>query len=164
MYSFTEYKIQSNRRYEELNTTHPKPQLYRLGLTNGCFDILHAGHVEYLEEAKSHVDFLIVGLNSDDSVRRLKGFKRPINKELSRARVLAGLQCVDYVAIFDDTSAEFLIKYFQPDIYFKGGDYSFSSIPENEINAVALCGGKIKFMSRKIGYSTSDIIAKINES
>jgi rfaE bifunctional protein nucleotidyltransferase chain/domain len=91
--------------------------------TNGCFDVVHPGHVEYLDKAKEHGDVLIVGLNSDKSVQRLKGLNRPINNEISRARVLLGLKSVDYVVIFNDNTPLELIKKIEPNVLIKGGDY-----------------------------------------
>ena len=91
--------------------------------TNGCFDILHAGHVRYLTEAKKLGDILVVGLNSDESVRKLKGAGRPVNPEEDRAEVLAGLRAVDHVVVFPEDTAEELVRQLQPDVYVKCGDY-----------------------------------------
>ena len=101
--------------------------------TNGCFDILHAGHVRYLAKARSFGDCLVLGLNSDASVRRLKGPERPINNEQDRAEVVGGLQSVDYVVIFDEPTAEQLIAKVKPDVYVKGGDYTLETLPEAKI-------------------------------
>ena len=98
--------------------------------TNGCFDILHAGHVRYLTAARQLGDCLIVGLNSDDSVRRLKGPTRPINNAQDRAEVLAGLAAVDYIVVFAEQTAEGLVTELRPDIYTKGGDYSVERLPD----------------------------------
>lgn len=127
--------------------------------TNGCFDILHAGHVRYLSAAKQLGDYLILGLNSDDSVRRLKGADRPINHEVDRAEVVAALASVDYVVIFNETTAEQLMNEVKPDIYVKGGDYSAETLPEAKV--VAAYGGKTVFIPLVEGRSSTRIIAKI---
>ncbi|MDU2063337.1 MAG: D-glycero-beta-D-manno-heptose 1-phosphate adenylyltransferase [Sporomusaceae bacterium] len=129
--------------------------------TNGCFDILHAGHVRYLNEARTLGDCLIVGLNSDASVQRLKGPSRPINQEADRAEVLAGLYAVDYVVIFSEQTAEPLVSELKPAIYVKGGDYSLDKLPEAAI--VAAYGGKTVLVPEVKGRSTTRVIAKIAE-
>jgi D-glycero-beta-D-manno-heptose 1-phosphate adenylyltransferase len=127
--------------------------------TNGCFDILHAGHVRYLTAARELGDCLIVGLNSDQSVKCLKGPTRPINQEQDRAEVLAGLYAVDYIVIFSDETAEKLVAELQPDIYVKGGDYSIEQLPEAAV--AASYGGKTVLIPEVAGKSSSRIIAKI---
>jgi D-glycero-beta-D-manno-heptose 1-phosphate adenylyltransferase len=127
--------------------------------TNGCFDILHAGHVRYLTAARELGDCLIVGLNSDQSVKRLKGSARPINQQQDRAEVLAGLYAVDYIVIFSDETAESLVAELQPDIYVKGGDYSIECLPEAAV--AASYGGKTVLIPEVAGKSSSRIIAKI---
>jgi len=129
--------------------------------TNGCFDILHAGHVRYLAAARALGDCLIIGLNSDASVRSLKGTLRPVNHEQDRAEVLAALEAVDYVVIFADRTAERLIAELQPDIYVKGGDYCTEELPEAK--TVAAYGGKTVLIPEVPGRSTSTIIRKISE-
>ncbi|WP_371363065.1 D-beta-D-heptose 1-phosphate adenylyltransferase [Sporomusa rhizae] len=131
-----------------------------LVFTNGCFDILHAGHVRYLAGARALGDCLIVGLNSDKSVRGLKGPARPINGQDDRAEVLAALAAVDYVVIFEETTAENLINEIKPDIYAKGGDYTVEKLPESKI--VAAHGGRIVLVPEVPGRSSSNIISKIN--
>ncbi len=131
-------------------------------LTNGCFDILHAGHVRYLASARAIGDCLVLGLNSDDSVRRLKGASRPINNELDRAEVIGSLRSVDYVVIFDEPTAEALVRDVQPDYYAKGGDYSLDSLPEAK--AVADCGGKVVLLPFAEGKSSTKIIQKIKQN
>lgn len=128
--------------------------------TNGCFDILHAGHVRYLAGARALGDCLIVGLNSDESVRVLKGPARPINSQDDRAEVLAALAAVDYVVIFEETTAENLINEIKPDIYAKGGDYTVEKLPESKI--VAAHGGRIVLVPEVPGRSSSNIISRIN--
>ncbi len=129
--------------------------------TSGCFDILHAGHVTYLEEAKTKGDILIVLLNSDSSVRTLKGEKRPIVSEMERAIVIAGLACVDYVCIFDDKTPCAIIEKIQPDIVIKGGDYNGKWIPE--MDSVKTYGGSVAYVSVVDGLSTTNIVDKIKE-
>lgn len=130
-------------------------------LTSGCFDILHAGHVEYLEEAKSRGDLLIVLLNSDTSVRQLKGITRPLISQIDRAIVLAGLASVDYIYILDEKTPCSIIQELQPDIFVKGGDYQGTSIPE--MKAVATYGGRVEYVLMLEGRSTTNIIKKIEE-
>ena len=122
-------------------------------LTNGCFDILHAGHVRYLSEAKAQGDVLIVGLNSDASVRALKGPSRPVNPAADRAEVLAGLRSVDHVVVFAEATAEELVRELQPDIYVKGGDYSLDRLPEAAV--AAAYGGRTVLVSLVPGKSTT---------
>lgn len=127
--------------------------------TNGCFDILHAGHVRYLNEARRLGDILVVGLNSDESVRRLKGEGRPVNPAADRAEVLVGLRAVDHVVIFAEATAEELVRQLQPDIYVKGGDYSLDSLPEAAI--VSAYGGKTVLVPLVEGRSTTNVIRRL---
>ena len=129
--------------------------------TNGCFDLLHVGHVRYLNAARELGDCLIVGLNSDASVRKLKGPTRPVNNEEDRAEVLAGLACVDYVVVFAEPTAEELVAEVRPDIYAKGGDYSVDQLPESSI--VAAFGGRTVLLPEVQGRSTTNIIRKMVE-
>ena len=131
----------------------------KIVFTNGCFDIIHAGHVRYLTAAKNFGDILIVGLNSDNSVRQLKGASRPINNQADRAEVLLALKPVDYVIIFEELTAENLIAQVKPDIYVKGGDYTLENLPEAKI--VQSYGGRVEFVNLVAGKSTSNIIKKI---
>lgn len=133
-----------------------------LVFTNGCFDIIHAGHVRYLAEARKLGDCLIVGLNSDRSVKELKGPTRPINHQDDRAEVIAALAAVDYVVIFDERTAETLITEVKPDIYVKGGDYCIEDIPEAHI--VANNGGKTVLIPEVAGRSSTNMIKKITET
>jgi D-beta-D-heptose 7-phosphate kinase/D-beta-D-heptose 1-phosphate adenosyltransferase len=137
----------------------------KIVFTNGCFDILHSGHVLYLEEAKSCGDILILGLNSDQSVKRLKGESRPINNELDRAIVLSGLESVDYVVVFKEDTPYQLISEIQPDILVKGGDWAIDQIVGSDI--VKNRGGEVISLSFIEGKSTTSIIKKVvsqNES
>ena len=129
--------------------------------TNGCFDILHAGHVTYLEAAKAQGDVLVLGLNTDESVRRLKGPERPINSELDRAKVVGALKAVDYVVLFGEQTAETVIAEVKPDVYVKGGDYTLDTLPEAKI--VQSYGGKVAFIDMVEGCSTTNIINKIKK-
>ena len=129
--------------------------------TNGCFDILHAGHVTYLEAAKAQGDVLVLGLNTDESVRRLKGSERPINSELDRAKVVGALKAVDYVVLFGEQTAETVIAEVKPDVYVKGGDYTLDTLPEAKI--VQSYGGKVAFIDMVEGRSTTNIINKIKK-
>lgn len=133
----------------------------KIVFTNGCFDIVHLGHIDYLEKAKLKGDKLVVGLNSDVSVRRLKGESRPIISEYPRARMLAAFVFVDAVIIFQEDTPLSLIKSIQPDILTKGDDYT----PENIVGAdfVIDKGGKVETIALVKGYATSQIIAKIKE-
>ena len=131
----------------------------RIVFTNGCFDILHTGHVRYLKAARSLGDCLAVGLNSDVSVRRLKGPERPVNAEADRAEVLDALFAVDYVTIFDEPTAEHLIARIRPDVYVKGGDYTLETLPEAKI--VQQYGGRVAFVDLVPGRSTTKVIEKL---
>ena len=128
--------------------------------TNGCFDILHVGHVRYLTAAKEFGDILIIGLNTDASVKMLKGNDRPINTEMDRAEVLLALKAVDHVVLFGEKTAEELIAEVKPDIYVKGGDYTLETLPEAKI--VQSYGGKVEFIPMVAGRSTTNIINKIS--
>lgn len=128
--------------------------------TNGCFDILHVGHVRYLEETKKFGDVLIVALNSDASVRRLKGEGRPINNENDRAEVLNALKSVDYVVLFDEDSPMQLLAEIKPDVHTKGADYTVETLPEAKV--ILENGGRVEFIKFVEGKSTTSTIAKIN--
>ena len=134
----------------------------KIVFTNGCFDILHVGHVRYLKEAKALGDILILGLNSDCSVKSLKGSNRLINNESDRAEVLSALKAIDYVVIFDEKTAENIVGEVKPDIYAKGGDYSIDTLPEAKI--VAEHGGKTVLLQLVDGKSSTNIINKCKEN
>lgn len=135
-----------------------KSQSKKIVSTNGCFDILHVGHVRYLKEAKKLGDVLIVGLNSDASVQRLKGPTRPVNTEDDRAEVLASLDCIDYVVIFEEDTPVNLIAAIKPHIHAKGGDYNLETLPETK--TIVENGGEVRFISLVEGKSTTNIIEK----
>lgn len=127
--------------------------------TNGCFDLMHPGHVRYLRQARALGDALIVGLNSDRSVRELKGPSRPIMSETERAEVMAALGCVDYVTIFDDETPREIIAALLPDVLVKGGDWSVDNIVGRD--EVEAAGGKVLSLPFADGCSTSDLIERI---
>ncbi|MFM7804079.1 MAG: adenylyltransferase/cytidyltransferase family protein [Verrucomicrobiota bacterium] len=129
--------------------------------TNGCFDLLHAGHVAYLELARSLGDALLVGLNGDSSVRELKGPTRPLNAEADRARVLAALECVSAVVVFPEKRAVRFLSEARPDLYVKGGDYTLDTIDQDERRAVESGGGRIVFLPFLPGRSTTGLVARI---
>jgi rfaE bifunctional protein nucleotidyltransferase chain/domain len=135
----------------------------RVVLTNGCFDLIHRGHVEYLAAARELGDLLIVGLNSDETVRRLKGDGRPINPAADRAAVLAALRCVDYVVEFAEETASELVATVRPDVYVKGGDYSEASVPEAAI--ARRLGAEVRMLGLVEGRSTTAMLTRaINHS
>jgi D-beta-D-heptose 7-phosphate kinase/D-beta-D-heptose 1-phosphate adenosyltransferase len=138
----------------------------RAVFTNGCFDLLHLGHVRYLQEARSLGDFLVLGLNSDESIHKLKGPSRPLVPEQERAEILAALSCIDYVTIFPEPTAGELIDLLQPAIYVKGADYATPShLPDTsrlpEAKHVLAYGGTIRLITYVPHHSTSDLIEKI---
>ncbi|MBI5123869.1 MAG: D-glycero-beta-D-manno-heptose 1-phosphate adenylyltransferase [Candidatus Omnitrophica bacterium] len=134
----------------------------RIVFTNGCFDIIHVGHTDYLSKAKASGDILVVGLNSDSSVKKIKGPGRPINNQADRAKVLASLYFVDYITIFKEATPEALIKELRPDILAKGSDWKIEDIVGSSF--VKSYGGKVKRIPFIRGYSTSSLIEKISAS
>lgn len=147
-------RIEAQNLIEDL-----KKQGKKVVFTNGCFDILHVGHMTYLEEAKAFGDYLFVGVNSDDSVKRLKGPTRPINNENDRAELLAGLKSVDYTVIFPEDTPVELIGALKPSIHVKGGDYKKEDLPETAV--VESYGGEVFIVSLVEGKSTSNVVKKI---
>ncbi len=133
----------------------------KLVVTNGCFDILHLGHITYLESARQRGDALLIGVNGDAAVRGLKGAGRPVNSETDRASILAALQSVDGVCIFSDTTATKFLAAAQPDIYVKGGDYTLDTLNQDERRAVESAGGKIILVPFVPGKSTTSLLEKI---
>ena len=133
----------------------------KIVFTNGCFDILHAGHIDYLSKAKSFGDKLLIGLNTDASVRKIKGENRPITDENSRAKILASLLFVDAVVLFDEETPYELIKFVRPDVLIKGSDYKVEDIVGYDI--VKANGGTIETLNLLEGYSTSLIEEKIKK-
>jgi D-beta-D-heptose 7-phosphate kinase/D-beta-D-heptose 1-phosphate adenosyltransferase len=133
----------------------------RIVFTNGCFDIIHAGHIAFLNNAKAAGDVLVVGLNSDTSVSRIKGPSRPINGVDDRARVLAAMSCVDYIIVFEDDSPVEAIKRIRPDVFVKGGDYTREMLPEAAL--VEALGGRVQIMPYVEDRSTTGIIRRVRE-
>jgi D-beta-D-heptose 7-phosphate kinase/D-beta-D-heptose 1-phosphate adenosyltransferase len=148
LYSLTNLKEELAGRKEE-----------KVVFTNGCFDLLHVGHVRYLKAAKSFGDLLVVGLNSDSSVKKLKGSKRPLIPENQRAEVIGSLAAVDYVTIFSDETAGPTISALKPEVYVKGGDYEIAELPEAKV--VKSYGGEIKLVTEIKGASSTNIIERI---
>ena len=138
-----------------------KSQGKKIVSTNGCFDILHVGHVRYLQKSAALGDILVVCLNSDRSVKALKGDSRPLNNENDRAEVLAALGCVDFVAIFDEDTPVNYLAQIKPDIHTKGGDYDINTLPEAKV--ITDNGGRVEFISFVEGKSTTNIISKMTK-
>jgi D-glycero-beta-D-manno-heptose 1-phosphate adenylyltransferase len=136
----------------------------RVVATNGCFDILHVGHVRYLAAARKLGDVLVVGLNGDSSVRQLKGEGRPVNREQDRAEVLAALESVDYVTIFPELRATNFLQSAQPAIYAKGGDYTADTLNAEERGVLDKFGTKIEIIPFEKGYSTSQLLTRIGKA
>jgi D-beta-D-heptose 7-phosphate kinase/D-beta-D-heptose 1-phosphate adenosyltransferase len=135
---------------------------YTVGFTNGCFDLLHLGHLFSLEECKKACDRLIVGLNTDSSIKKLKGESRPIQAEIVRAHVLAALEYVDAVILFEDDTPLRLIETLLPDMLFKGADYTIDRVVGADV--VMLNGGKVHLIDLKPGYSTTATVEKLQKS
>jgi D-glycero-beta-D-manno-heptose 1-phosphate adenylyltransferase len=138
------------------------PKTKNIVFTNGCFDLLHVGHVRYLQEAKKHGDILIVGINTDRSVKLLKGPKRPIQNENDRAEILAALGCVDFTTLFDEETPKSLIEKISPQVLVKGGDWNPEQIVGSE--HVIKNGGKVLSLQFVDGKSTTSIIAHSSKS
>ncbi|MDQ2745086.1 MAG: adenylyltransferase/cytidyltransferase family protein [Chloroflexota bacterium] len=143
-----------------------REQHQRLVLTNGCFDLLHVGHVRYLQAARALGDALAVGLNSDVSVQRLKGRTRPYTSEAERAEILAALECIDFLTIFAEDTAELLVEEIRPALYVKGGDYSCD--PDSptfppEGHVVEKYGGRVAILPHVPGRSTSALINRVRD-
>lgn len=154
----TTHKILSGKAVDTFRTDNSDKKIV---FTNGCFDILHVGHIRYMQEAAALGDILIVGLNSDDSVKRLKGPERPINNQNDRAEMLAALEFIDYVAVFDEDTPYELIKRIQPDVLVKGGDYNPDNVVGKDI--VEARGGELRLLDFVVGKSTTNIIEKIRK-
>ena len=133
----------------------------KLVVTNGCFDLLHVGHVRYLQSARELGDALAVGVNGDSSVRALKGEGRPLNNERDRAEVLAALECVTYVTIFPDVRATKLLKAARPSVYVKGGDYNRETLEAEERAALEEMAAEIRILPFEQGYSTSGLLEQM---
>ena len=133
----------------------------RVAATNGCFDILHVGHIRYLAAAQKLGDVLVVGLNGDDSVRQLKGANRPVNRERDRAEVLTALESVDYVTIFPEKRATNFLRAAAPAVYAKGGDYTADTLDPEERAVLSEFGTRIEMIPFEKGYSTSELLTRI---
>jgi D-beta-D-heptose 7-phosphate kinase/D-beta-D-heptose 1-phosphate adenosyltransferase len=146
---------------EEMRTLREElaSQGRKVVFTNGCFDLLHVGHVHYLKEARKQGDLLIVGLNDDESTRHIKGPGRPLMLQEDRAEILAALECIDYVVIFSERTAERLVRILKPDIYVKGGNYKVEELPEAKV--VAEYGGQVYLTSLTRGRSTTNLLSAI---
>jgi rfaE bifunctional protein nucleotidyltransferase chain/domain len=149
--------------FEELSNRSEKLRRAgkRIVATNGCFDLLHVGHVRYLQAARALGDALAVGLNSDYSVHQLKGAGRPITAENDRAEILAALECVDLITIFPQIRATQFIAAVRPDVYAKGGDYTSETLDEQECALLNEIGSKIRLIPFEEGYSTSALVEQI---
>jgi len=155
---------------EKIVTADQAPEIARamreqgrkLVFTNGCFDLLHVGHVRYLVAARALGDALLVAINGDESVRSLKGEGRPLNRESDRAEIVAALACVDHVVIFPEQRATALLEKVRPAIYVKGGDYTADSLHVEERSALERIGTEIRILPFEKGYSTSNLLEKIN--
>ena len=132
-----------------------------LALANGCFDLLHVGHVRYLKASKEEADLLLVAVNSDASVRKLKGEGRPLQGEEDRAEIIASLACVDFVTLFGEATVEPLIEALQPDVQCKGTDYTEETVPERAV--VLRNGGRVAIVGDPKDHATSAIVEKLRE-
>jgi len=148
-------------------TETPKVRSFHEGkaivFTNGCFDILHVGHVRYLAAARRLGDILVVGLNGDESVRELKGAGRPVNSEEDRAEVLAALEAVDHVIVFGEKRVSNLVRELAPDVYAKGGDYTAGTLDADEVAVLREIGAKIEILPLVPGKSTTGLFQAIRE-
>ena len=131
--------------------------------TNGCFDLLHVGHIRYLSAARVFGDALIVGINGDKSVRELKGAGRPVNNENDRAEIVAALECVDLVTIFPEVRATRFLELASPQVYVKGGDYNQDTLNAEERQVLQKIGAKIDIVPFERGYSTTDLLSRLSE-
>jgi rfaE bifunctional protein nucleotidyltransferase chain/domain len=133
-----------------------------VALANGCFDLLHVGHVRYLEAAAQEADLLVVAVNDDGSVRQLKGEGRPLLSAADRAEIVAALRCVDYVVIFGESTVEPLLELLRPEVHCKGTDYTEATVPEREM--VSAYGGRVAIVGDPKDHSTGDLLARIAHS
>ena len=131
----------------------------RIAFANGCFDLLHVGHVRYLQGAREQGDVLVVGVNSDRSVTALKGPGRPLLKAEARCELVAALECVDYVVVFDELNAESVLRDLRPDVHCKGTDYSVETVPEREV--IKALGGVVRIVGDAKSHSTRELVARM---
>lgn len=153
-----EKKIQDLRKIKKL-ISYFKARRKKIVFTNGCFDLLHYGHVKYLQDAKKKGDVLVVGINSDSSAKRIKGKKRPVVNEKDRLRLVAALESVDYVVLFKEDTPLKIIKFIKPDVLIKGADWNKNNIVGRDF--VLSYGGRVSTIKFVKGYSTSNLIKKI---
>jgi rfaE bifunctional protein nucleotidyltransferase chain/domain len=153
-----EKKIQDLRKIKK-QTSYFKARRKKIVFTNGCFDLLHYGHVKYLQDAKKKGDVLVVGINSDSSAKRIKGKKRPVVNEKDRLRLVAALESVDYVVLFKEDTPLKIIKFIKPDVLVKGADWNKNNIVGKDF--VISYGGSVSAIRFVKGYSTSNLIKKI---
>ena len=153
-------KIKTHKELSEI-LLYEKEKGKIIGFTNGCFDILHSGHISYLAKAKDECDILVLGVNSDDSVKRLKGEERPVNSQDARLLVLSSVEYIDYLTIFTEDTPRKLIEICVPDILFKGGDWTEEDVVGGDF--VKKNGGKVSIIPYVDGFSTTKIISKIKE-
>ena len=158
----SEEKILTLEVLRERLGEHPAQRGQRIVLANGCFDLLHVGHVRYLEGARREGDVLVVGVNDDAGVRDLKGAGRPLLGALDRARLVAALEAVDYVTIFAEPTVTSLIEALRPDVHAKGTDYTPETVPERE--AVRAVGGRVAIVGDPKHHSTRDLLAAIRKN
>jgi rfaE bifunctional protein nucleotidyltransferase chain/domain len=151
----------SNTLFAALKAHTLKCRGKRVVVTNGVFDILHVGHVRFLEAAKARGDFLIVGVNSDEAVKKLKGPNRPINHQENRITLIAALECVDLVVLVNDTRVASFIEVIRPSIWAKGSDYSADTLDKGEVAAARYVKAEIALLELVAGVSTTDVIATI---
>ncbi len=161
-FEFTLRKIAS-REEALLRVQRWRAEGKRIAYTNGCFDVIHAGHVKTLEAARQHGDVLVVGINSDESTRRIKGPGRPIFNERERAEMVAALEAVDMVVVFSEDSSLPLIKELRPEVWVKGGDYTLDTVNQQEREFVESYGGRVALGEGVPGVSTTDIIARVKQ-
>lgn len=154
-------KIKTQEELAEI-TKREKQAGKTVGFTNGCFDILHLGHIKYLNEAKKKCALLIIGVNSDNSVRQIKGASRPLNAQQARLEVLAALEYVDFLTTFDESTPRTLIERIKPDILFKGGDWDEKDIVGADY--VKAHGGKVRVIPYVEGYSTTELIERMRKA
>jgi D-glycero-beta-D-manno-heptose 1-phosphate adenylyltransferase len=140
-----------------------RAQKRKLVLTNGCFDLLHVGHVRYLQAARALGDILVVAINGDNSVRTLKGKGRPLNRETDRAEIIAALECVHHAVIFPEVRATHLLEKVRPSIYVKGGDYTTETLNAEERAVLEKIGVEIRILPFEPGYSTSELIGRMKK-
>lgn len=146
----------------ETALAHARKNNKQIVFANGCFDLLHVGHIRYLNAAKELGDILVVAINSDRMVRHLKGSNRPLNSELERAEIIAALSSVDYVTIFDTPTVTELLLLLKPNIHAKGTDYSLDSVPEREI--VKSYGGRVAIVGDPKDHSSSELIKRLSDN